>query len=134
MADMRPTPLIIMLCISMSFLTDQAGSLRDEAVGQTRTETNCNIGMLKDQTSSRCQIPIPSDCTVVKRPGFNQPWADISKGGTINCRFEEQETDWETTIVGTCDTCTSDQCSARFSVMLKCVSPQPPPTMQQRAH
>lgn len=129
MIFIRPRSLLIIVCINMGFLIFQASTLR-EASGQTRTETNCNIGMLKDQASSRCQVPIPSSCTVAKRPGFDQPWADISKGGTINCRFDEQKTDWETTIVGTCDTCTSDQCSARFSVMLNCGSTHPPPTMQ----
>ncbi|MDR4502806.1 MAG: hypothetical protein MRJ96_15285 [Nitrospirales bacterium] len=108
--------------------------LSPEAFGQARTETNCNFGMVKGQEVGSCNVPIPSSCTVAQIPGFDKPWADISKGGNTNCQFDEKQSDWETTIVGTCDTCKTDHCSARFSVMFNCSSTTTPPNMQRQAH
>ena len=105
-----------------------------EASGQARTETNCNFGMAKGQKSGSCNVPIPSGCTVAKLPDFDKHWADVSKGGNTNCRFDEQQSDWKTKIVGTCDTCKTDRCSARFSVMFNCSSTTTPPKMQRKAH
>lgn len=130
---MKLTSLTIMLLISFTPLIIHATLIR-EAAAQARTETNCNVGMLKGQTRSRCEVPILPGCTVAQRPGFTQQWAEISKGGATHCYFDEQQTDWQSSIVGTCETCTSDQCSARFSVMLNCASPESPPSMQQPAH
>ncbi len=104
------------------------------AVGQARTETNCNFGMVKGQKRASCHVPVPSSCTVATRPGFDQHWADVSKGGNTSCRFDEEQSDWKTTIVGTCDQCTTDKCSARFSVMFNCTSTTTPPNMQREAH
>lgn len=124
-------PLIYMasLVIVVLFSADFVG-----AASQAGTETNCNFGMVKGQESGDCQVPIPSGCTVAKIPGINQHWADISKGGRTSCRFDEQKSDWKTTIVGTCDTCKTDKCSARFSVKFDCVNTTTPPNMQRRAH
>ncbi|WP_447971549.1 hypothetical protein [Nitrospira sp. M1] len=127
---MQSTSLTVILFLIVSVLAAQAGSVSEASV-QARTETNCNFGMIKGQASSSCQVPVPSDCTVAQFPGLDQHWADISKGGTTHCRFDEHQSDWETTIVGTCDTCTSDRCSARFSVMFNCGNPSPPPKMQR---
>ena len=115
------------LMIVVWFSADFAG-----AASQAGTETNCNFGMIKGQKSGSCQVPIPSGCTVAKIPGIDQHWADVSKGGRTNCRFDEKKSDWKTTIIGTCDTCKTDKCSARFSVMFNCLSTTTPPTMQRR--
>ncbi len=101
---------------------------------QARTETNCNFGMAKGQKSGSCQVPIPSNCTVAKLPGAEQRWTDVSKGGATSCQFDEKKSDWKTSIVGTCGECTTDHCSARFSVMFGCSSTMTAPKMQRPAH
>ena len=100
---------------------------------QSRTESNCTIGMTKGDKQAECQVPIPSGCTVAQFPGYQEPWADISKGGGTSCKFDEKKTNWETSIVGTCQTCNTDQCTGRFIVMFNCsgnvppANPGPPP-------
>ena len=90
-----------------------------------RTESNCNFGMVKGEQSKSCHVPIPNRCTVAQYPGLAEPLAEVSKGGRTTCQFDQAQTDWKTTIVGTCQACTTDQCSARFSVKFNCPSPTP---------
>ncbi|RMH31572.1 MAG: hypothetical protein D6690_15615 [Nitrospirae bacterium] len=93
---------------------------------QARTESICNLGMIKGETHKSCRVPIPSGCTVAQFPGYSEPWADVSSAGRTQCRFDERQTDWKTTIVGTCSECLTDHCSGRFSVMLNCSHTIPP--------
>ena len=123
--------VMFLTCLEILFLHSFSFA---ETMSQAGTETNCNFGMAKGQKSASCKVPIPSGCTVAKFPGFDQHWADVSKGGKTNCRFDEEKSDWKTTIVGTCDTCKTDQCSARFSVKFNCTSTMTPPKMQRPAH
>ncbi len=88
------------------------------------TESSCNFGMVKGEKSQSCEVPIPSGCSVANFPGYEEPWANISKGGITECQFDDQHTNWKTQIVGSCTTCRSDNCSARFSVVFNC-GPQP---------
>jgi len=95
-----------------------------------QAESNCTIGMVKGEQGRTCEVPIPDGCTTAKIPGFDQPWADISKGGATTCQFDEQKTDWKTTITGSCGPCTTDNCSAQFIVKFNCAggtefTPQP---------
>ena len=108
------------------FLMNGIGSSFAGSDPISRTESICNLGMVKGEEGRNCQVPIPAGCTVASFPGYNEPWADVSKGGRTTCRFDEQKTDWKTTIVGTCGQCMTDQCSARFSVMFNCAENIPP--------
>lgn len=90
------------------------------AESQSRTESNCTIGMAKGDKKAECRVPILSGCTVAQFPGYQEPWADISKGGNTICKFDEKKTDWKTQIVGTCDGCKTEQCTGRFIVMFNC--------------
>lgn len=90
------------------------------ADSQSRTESNCTIGMAKGDKKAECHVPILSGCTVAQFPGYQEPWADISKGGNTSCKFDENKTDWKTLIVGTCDTCKTQQCTGRFIVVFNC--------------
>ena len=99
-----------------------------------RTESICNLGMVKGEPPKNCQIPIPADCSVAKFPGYDEPWADVSKAGRTSCKFDAAQTDWKTKIVGTCSSCTSDQCSGRFSVMLNCMHNIPPASTENPKH
>ena len=93
---------------------------------QSRTESNCTIGMAKGDKRAECQVPIPSGCTVAQFPGYEEPWSDISKGGDTSCQFDEKKTNWTTSILGTCSTCKTDQCTGRFIVMFNCSGIVPP--------
>ena len=84
------------------------------------TETNCNFGMGKGEKSQSCEVPIPSGCSVANFPGYEEPWTNISKGGATECQFDDKHTDWKTKIIGSCTTCRSDNCTARFSVVFNC--------------
>lgn len=84
------------------------------------TESSCNFGMVKGDPKQSCKVPMPQGCVVANFPGTTRPWSDISKGGATTCRFNEKETDWKTRITGTCERCSSGQCSARFSVKFDC--------------
>ena len=84
------------------------------------TESNCNFGMAKGDSEQSCEVPIPSGCQVANFPGYEEPWSNISKGGLTDCRFDSTKTDWKTHIVGSCSTCRSENCTARFSVVFNC--------------
>lgn len=99
-----------------------------------RTESICNLGMVKGEAPKSCSVPIPDNCSVAKYPGYDDPWADVSKAGGTSCEFDVQQTDWKTKIVGTCDECLTDQCSGRFSVMFNCTQNIPPANPQARPH
>lgn len=92
----------------------------DEASAQPRTESICNLGMVKGEEGRTCDVPIPSGCQVANFPGFDAPWVDVSKGGKTTCEIDQDQTDWKTRIVGSCGPCGTDNCSARFSVMFTC--------------
>ncbi len=93
---------------------------------QSRTEANCTIGMVEGDAKAECQVPIPNGCAVAQFPGYPEPWADISKGGGTICQFDEKQTDWKTSIVGSCQACTTEQCTGRFIVMFNCADNVPP--------
>lgn len=93
---------------------------------RSRTEANCTIGMVKGDPKAECRVPIPNGCSVAKFPGYPEPWVDISKGGGTSCQFNESQTDWKTSIVGSCQACTTDQCTGRFMVMFICENNVPP--------
>lgn len=121
--------MILMVFFSWNFLpVSFSGSGNGEshaAESHSRTESNCTIGMAKEDTKAECQVPIPNGCTVAQFPGYPEPWADISKGGRTSCQFDDQQTDWETTIVGTCQGCKTEQCTGRFIVMFNCADNVP---------
>lgn len=107
----------------------------EAAESRSRTESNCTIGMAKDDVSAECQVPIPNGCTVAQFPGYPEPWADISKGGGTSCQFDQKHTDWKTSIVGSCQACTTEKCTGRFIVMFNCannVPPANPATLRQK--
>lgn len=98
----------------------------EAADSRSRTEANCTIGMVKGEAKAECRVPIPNGCAVAQFPGYPEPWVDISKGGGTSCQFNEKQTDWKTSIVGSCQACTTDQCTGRFIVMFNCVNNVPP--------
>ena len=101
------------------------------ANAEPRTESICNLGMVKGEQGRTCEVPIPSGCQVATFPGYDDPWVDISQGGKTSCIIDEEQTDWKTKIVGSCGPCGTDNCSARFSVMLTC-GDSAPMTIQPR--
>jgi hypothetical protein len=98
----------------------------EAADSQSRTEANCTIGMVKDDAKAECRVPIPNGCVVAQFPGYPEPWVDISKGGGTSCQFDQKQTDWKTSIVGSCQACTTEQCTGRFIVMFNCANNVPP--------
>ncbi len=84
------------------------------------TELSCSFAMEQGETGHPCRVPFPEGCRVVSIPGTQQPWATISKGGRLQCRFDEKATDWTTKITGACGACQSIRCSAHFSVRFDC--------------
>ena len=92
---------------------------------QSRTESNCTIGMAKGDKKAECQVPILDGCTVAQFPGYDEPWAEASKGGATSCQFDAKKTDWKTSIVGTCEACKTEQCTGRFTVMFNCAGNVP---------
>ncbi len=98
----------------------------EAADSQSRTEANCTIGMVKGDAKAECRVPIPDGCSVAQFPGYPEHWVDISRGGGTICQFNEKQTDWKTSIVGSCQACTTDQCTGRFMVMFNCVNNVPP--------
>ena len=111
----------IFLINGMWLLVDHVGA----AESQSRTESNCTIGMVKGETKAECNVPILNGCTVAQFPGYDEPWAEATKGGATSCQFDAKKTDWETSIVGTCDACKTDQCTGRFTVMFNCADNVP---------
>jgi hypothetical protein len=105
----------------MWILVDHAGA----AESQSRTESNCTIGMAKGETKAECHVPILNGCTVAQFPGYDEPWAEATKGGATSCQFDVKKTDWKTSIVGTCEACKTDQCTGRFTVMFNCADNVP---------
>ena len=101
--------------------TKQAGA----AESQSRTESNCTIGMAKGDKMATCKVPILPGCTVAQFPGYEEPWAEASKGGATTCKFDEKKTDWKSSIVGTCQACKTEQCTGRFTVMFNCAGNVP---------
>lgn len=93
---------------------------------QSRTESACTIGMIKDESGKSCEVPMPNSCTVATYPGFSEPWAEIDKGGRIECEFDQKKTDWKKHIVGSCGKCETPQCTARFMVKFNCSGNVPP--------
>ena len=120
----------IFLINAMWILGDHAGA----AEFQSRTESNCTIGMAKGETKAECHVPILNGCTVAQFPGYDEPWAEATKGGATSCPFNAEKTDWKTSIVGTCQACKTDHCTGRFTVMFNCVDNVPPanPAFPQR--
>ena len=90
------------------------------AIAAPQTESVCTIGMAKGEQGRSCEVPIPDGCTMAKVPGYDQPWADVSKGGGTQCQFDKTKTDWTSVITGTCGPCTTDNCSAQFIVKFNC--------------
>lgn len=117
-------------CLSIGFLSingmgpniDSAGA----AESQSRTESNCTIGMAKGGEKAECRVPILKGCTVAQFPGYDEPWAEATKGGATSCQFDTKKTDWKTSIVGTCEACKTEQCTGRFTVMFNCADNVPP--------
>ena len=111
----------IFLINGMWILVDHAGA----AESQSRTESNCTIGMVKGETKAECHVPILNGCTVAQFPGYDEPWAEATKGGATSCQFNAKKTDWKTSIVGTCEACKTEQCTGRFTVMFNCADNVP---------
>jgi hypothetical protein len=97
----------------------QAQEMED---ARATTELSCSFAMDKDETARPCQVPFPEGCQVATIPGTTHPWTTISKGGRLQCRFDEKETNWKTKIIGACDKCQSVHCSVKFSVRFVCTS------------
>lgn len=121
------SPFLFGLCIGfvlmngMGTIADHAGA----AESQSRTEANCTIGMVKGEKKAECTVPILNGCTVAQFPGYDEPWAEASKGGATSCKFDTEKTNWKTSIVGTCEACKTEQCTGRFTVMLNCADNVP---------
>ena len=111
----------LLLLIGIGPLFDSARA----AESQSRTESNCTIGMVKDDKEAQCHVPILKGCTVAQFPGYDEPWAEASKGGATSCQFDTKQTDWKTAIVGTCEACKTEQCTGRFTVMFNCTDNVP---------
>ncbi len=112
----------LLLMTVSTLLADKAGAMES----QSRTESNCTIGMAKGDKHAECHVPILDGCTVAQFPGYDEPWAEASKGGATSCQFDEKQTDWKTSIVGTCQACKTEQCTGRFTVMFNCTGNVPP--------
>jgi hypothetical protein len=121
---------IFLLFLSLTPLTVSSNSIFIQQVEakeyQSRTESNCTIGMVKGDKIAECHVPILNGCTVAQFPGYDEPWAEASKGGATSCQFDLKKTDWKTSIVGTCQACKTDQCTGRFTVMFNCTDNVPP--------
>ena len=52
---------------------------------QSRTESNCTIGMVKGHTTAECRVPIPHGCTVAQFPGYDEPRSEERRVGK-ECR------------------------------------------------
>jgi hypothetical protein len=101
----------LLLHFSAAYPLDQTGPT---------TELSCNFGMAKGQQTGSCTIAVPDGCVVANFPESTKPWSNISKGGVTACRFDQKHTNWKTRVTGSCEKCKTVQCSARFSVMVRC--------------
>ncbi len=127
MKNLKITSFFIVLCLGI-FLINTMWIVVDHAEAveaQSRTESNCTIGMAKGETKAECHVPILNGCTVAQFPGYDEPWAEATKGGATSCQFDAKKTDWKTSIVGTCEACKTDQCTGRFTVMFNCADNVP---------
>ena len=115
-------PIIVLLVILLMLPLDTMAQDREDS-GAT-TELSCSFSMEKGETGRSCRVPFPQECLAVFIPGTKQPWASISKGGLLQCRFDDKQTDWKTKIAGTCGRCQSVRCSAHFSVRFDCSAKQ----------
>ena len=113
------TALILLL---LTILPDVGAQMPEGS--RATTELSCSFSMEKDETADPCHVPFPKGCLVARIPDTTQPWTSISKGGRLQCRFDDKKTDWKTNIVGACGRCQSVRCSAKFSVRFDC-SAQP---------
>jgi len=128
----RPNIITIFLILISGIILTSAALANDP---KSRTEKVCSIGMVKGDTGRTCNVPIPSGCTVANYPGYDDPWAEVDKGGRISCKFDDQKTDWKTNITGTCGKCTTEQCTARFTVKFNCqenMAPSIPQNLRNR--
>lgn len=114
---------LFLLCCLPLMLAPDADAQDLEDSGAT-TELACSFMMEKGTLEQQCHVPFPSGCLVAHRPGTTQPWATLSKGGNVQCRFDEKNTDWKTKITGACGRCQSVRCSAHFSVRFDCSAQQ----------
>ena len=107
---------------------------RSVSFAAPQAEAMCTIGMVKGEQGRTCEVPIPDGCTTASVPGYEQPWADIAKGGATTCQFDKQNTDWTTTITGACGPCTTDKCSAQFIVKFNCSGDTGYKTQPRKSH
>nr|MBI3611826.1 hypothetical protein [Nitrospirota bacterium] len=125
----------LLLCGSLlGLLRPNPTAAQPAGDARATTESSCNFGMAKNQAKGDCDVPMLAGCVVAHFPGTNRPWSNVSKGGSTFCRFDEKGTDWKTKITGTCGTCKTPQCTARFGVMFDCSASMPPPVSQQPPH
>ena len=115
--------LVLSLLLSCLPPSPVASAQALEDSGAT-TELSCSFAMEQGETGTPCRVPFPQGCMVASIPGTTHPWTTISKGGRVQCRFDEKETDWKTKITGTCGRCQSVRCSAHFSVRFDCSGQQ----------
>jgi hypothetical protein len=106
--------------ITSGLLFAELASAQPMEESHATTEQSCSFGMGKGEPSQTCVVPFPAGCRVAHAPGSAKPWATISKGGRLLCRFDEKKTDWKTRITGACGRCQSGHCSAQFSVRFAC--------------
>jgi hypothetical protein len=111
--------MFISLLVAGLMMSSDTSAQGPEDSGAT-TELSCSFTMEKGETGRPCHVPFPQGCLVASIPGTKHPWTTISKGGRLQCRFDEKETDWKANIVGICDRCQSIRCSAHFSVRFDC--------------
>ncbi|MBH0203222.1 MAG: hypothetical protein HP496_13225 [Nitrospira sp.] len=109
--------VVLLLTLLVPSLDTTAQEIEDSAA---TTELSCSFMMEKGDIGRLCHVPFPQGCLVASIPGTAHPWTTISKGGRLQCRFDDAKTDWKTNIVGICDRCQSVRCSAHFSVRFDC--------------
>jgi hypothetical protein len=110
--------LLLVLIGLWSLIEDAHAQPMDDSLATT--EQSCSFGMAKGEATQNCHVPFPTGCLVAHVPGTDKPWTTISKGGNTFCRFDEKDTDWKTTVTGSCTHCKSDHCSVQFSVRFDC--------------
>ena len=110
--------LLLMLIGLWSLMEEAHAQPMDDSLATT--EQSCSFGMAKGEATQNCRVPFPTGCLVAHVPGTDKPWTTISKGGNTFCRFDEKDTDWKTTVTGSCTHCKSDHCSVQFSVRFDC--------------
>ncbi len=128
---MKDLALIVILALASTGISFMDGV---GANAEPRTESICNLGMVKGEQGRTCEVPIPSGCEVANFPGYDTPWIDVSKGGQTSCDIDQEQTDWKTKIVGSCGPCGTDNCSARFSVMFTCGDSAPMTTQPRKIY